>query len=73
MTEPDIWWRAEVTRSAGPHLPTKAEVWAAQDRPMLADADGCTDQEYDRLILERQQTEAAYLAGVDREIQAEAS
>jgi hypothetical protein len=50
----------------GPQWPAMAELWAAQDAPILADTAGCSQAEYDRLVLERQQTEAAYLEGYDR-------
>ena len=44
------------------------DVWRAQDAPREADRAGCSNAEYDRLVLERQQTEAAYLEGYDRDL-----
>lgn len=42
--------------------PTRAGLWAAQNAPRIANAAGCTAAEYQRLLDERQQAEAAYLA-----------
>jgi hypothetical protein len=44
-------------------------LWAAQRAPYEADTAGCSDVEYDRLVLERQQTEAAYLTWYDRQLE----
>jgi len=52
----------------GPSFPDIHALRAAQAAPCDADLAGCSDAEYDRLILERQQTEAAYLEGYDREL-----
>ncbi|MGH3254822.1 MAG: hypothetical protein ACRDOU_05330 [Streptosporangiaceae bacterium] len=52
----------------GPQFPDMEDVWRAQDAPAEADRAGCSAAEYDRLVLERQQTEAAYLEGYDREL-----
>lgn len=52
----------------GPRLPELRDLHLAQDAPCEANRAGCSDVVYDRLILERQQTEAAYLAGYDREL-----
>jgi hypothetical protein len=52
----------------GPQLPSQADLWRAQDAPCIANEAGCTDAVYDRLVLERQQTEAAYLARIDAEL-----
>ena len=65
--------RAEVgpqldTETYGPQFPTIEDLWHAQAAPYEADLAGCSDAEYDRLVLERQQTEAAYLEGYDRNL-----
>lgn len=52
----------------GPRLPELHDLCRAQDAPCEANRAGCSDAVYDRLVLERQQTEAAYLAGYDREL-----
>ena len=52
----------------GPHWPTLAELWAAQDAPLAAHEAGCSEAEYDRLLEERHQTEAAYLEASDQEL-----
>jgi hypothetical protein len=52
----------------GPQFPDMRELWAAQDAPLQAHQAGCSDLDYDRLVLERQQTEAAYLDGYDRDL-----
>ncbi len=52
----------------GPQLPSLGDLYLAQDAPCEANAAGCSDAEYGRLVLERQQTEAAYLVGYDREL-----
>lgn len=61
--------RAEASAEAcGPDWPTMEDVWRAQDAPLEADRAGCNRAEYDRLVLERQQTELAYLEGYDRDL-----
>lgn len=50
----------------GPQFPTVEEFRTAQRAPHAAHLAGCTDAEYDRLVLQRHQTEAAYLEGHDR-------
>ena len=55
----------------GPRFPDMHELWAAQDAPLQAHQAGCSDADYDRLVLERQQTEAAYLHGYDRDLMRE--
>jgi hypothetical protein len=55
-----------LTGLPGPDFPDVHDLRAAQAAPCAANTAGCTDAEYDRLILERKQTEAAYLAGYDR-------
>jgi hypothetical protein len=52
----------------GPQFPAMEDLWRAQDATAEADRAGCTAAEYDRLVLERRQAEAAYLAGYDREL-----
>lgn len=54
------------TKAYGPQFPTMEDVWRAQDAPREADRAGCSNAEYDRLVLERQQTGLAYLEGYDR-------
>ena len=54
----------------GPQFPTLEDLGRAQEAPCAANLAGCTDVEYDRLVLERQQTEAAYLEGYDRDLAA---
>jgi hypothetical protein len=53
----------------GPRLPSLADLHRAQAAPWSEPR--CTDAEWDRLILERHQTEAAYLVRVDAEFAAE--
>jgi hypothetical protein len=43
-------------------VPTQAELWAAQNAPLVANATGRTDAEYERLLDNRRAAEAAYLA-----------
>jgi hypothetical protein len=57
-----------MTAACGPQFPTMEDVWRAQDAPLEADRAGCSNAEYDRLVLERRQTEAAYLEGYDRDL-----
>ena len=57
-----------MTAAYGPQFPTMEDVWRAQDAPAEADRAGCSNAEYDRLVLERRQTEAAYLEGYDRDL-----
>ena len=57
-----------MTAAYGPQFPTMEDVWRAQDAPLEADHAGCSNAEYDRLVLERRQTEAAYLKGYDRDL-----
>jgi hypothetical protein len=52
----------------GPQFPAMEDVWRAQDAPPEADRAGCSNAEYDRLVRERRQTEAAYLEGYDRDL-----
>lgn len=52
----------------GPQWPTMEDLWRVQGAPIEADRTGCSDAEYDRLMRERQQTEAAYLEGYDRDL-----
>jgi len=52
----------------GPQFPDMEDVWRAQDATAEADRAGCTAAEYDRLVLERRQTEAAYLERYDRDL-----
>jgi hypothetical protein len=78
MSEPEPLPEPEPDPEAcGPQFPTMQELWHAQQAPYAAHLAGCSDAEYDRLILERQQTEAAYLEGYDRglmrDLQAEAA
>jgi hypothetical protein len=54
--------------ACGPQLPDLHDLYRAQDAPCEANRAGCSDAVYDRLILERQQTEAAYLTGYDRDL-----
>jgi len=51
-----------VTDDPEPQFPGQAGLWAAQNAPRIANAAGCTDAEYERLLDVRQQAEAAYLA-----------
>lgn len=51
-----------ITDEAEPRPPSRSELRAAQNAPRIANAAGCTDAEYERLLDGRQQTEAAYLA-----------
>jgi len=44
------------------HVPTRAELWAAQNAPLLANSAGCTDAEFQGLLDNRREAEAAYLA-----------
>lgn len=43
-------------------VPARAELWAAQNAPLGANAAGRTDAEYERLLGSRQAAEVAYLA-----------
>src|SRR5437588_8981100 len=43
-------------------VPTRAELWAAQNAALVANAAGRTDAEYGRLLDNRRAAEAAYLA-----------
>lgn len=63
--EPELEPDAE---AYGPHWPSMAELWAAQDAPWIANEAECDKAEFDRLMLAKQQTEAAYLEGVDRDL-----
>jgi hypothetical protein len=58
--EPDDAWH-------GPRPPAIGDLWAAQGAPHDANVSGCSDEEYDRLVLEKQQTELAYLEAHDRD------
>lgn len=49
----------------GPQPPALGDLYAAQDAPLEA---GLGNAEYDRLIAERIQTEAAYLDAYDRDL-----
>jgi hypothetical protein len=51
-----------ITGDPEPQSPSHAGLWAAQNAPRIANATGCTDAEYERLLDVRQQAEAAYLA-----------
>jgi hypothetical protein len=51
-----------VTDDPEPQFPGQAGLWAAQDAPRIANAAGCADAEYERLLDVRQQAEAEYLA-----------
>src|SRR4051794_27671152 len=51
-----------ITDDPDPQGPRPAGLWAAQNAPRIANAAGCTDAEYERLLDVRQQAEAAYLA-----------
>jgi hypothetical protein len=51
-----------ITDDPEPQSPSQADLWAAQNAPRIANAAGCTDAEYERLLDVRQQAEAAYLA-----------
>jgi hypothetical protein len=51
----------------GPDFPDAEALWAAQAAPYDAWLACCSDAEYDRLVLERQQTEMAFREGCDRE------
>ena len=53
----------------GPQLPGVADLHRAQAAPWKEPR--CADAEWERLILEQHQTEAAYLARVDAEFAAE--
>jgi hypothetical protein len=53
----------------GPQLPSLQDLYLAQDAPCEANLAGCSDAVYDRLVLERQQTELAFLAGYDRSLE----
>ena len=53
----------------GPQLPSQADLWQAQAAPW--NEPRCSDADWERLILERHQTEAAYLARVDAGFAAE--
>jgi hypothetical protein len=55
-------------RIYGPQFPDEHDLYRAQDRPLEADQAGCGEAEYQRLVLERQQTELAYLTGYDRQV-----
>ncbi len=52
----------------GPQFPDERDLYRAQDRPLEADQAGRGEPEYRRLVLERQQTELAYLTGYDRQL-----
>lgn len=62
---------ASSTGVYGPQFPTLVDLHRAQDAPCAANLAGCSDRVYDHLVLERQQTEAAYLEGYDRELMRE--
>jgi hypothetical protein len=51
-----------ITDDPGPGSPTCADLLAAQNAPRVANAAGCTDAEYERLLDVRQRVEAAFLA-----------
>jgi hypothetical protein len=57
----------------GPYSPDLAHLWRAQLAPLQADL---SDADFERLVAERQQTEAAFVAAYDRglarELEAEA-
>jgi hypothetical protein len=53
----------------GPQLPSLADLWQAQAAPW--NEPRCTDAEWERLTLEKHQTEAAYRARADAEFAAE--
>jgi hypothetical protein len=57
-----------MTAACGPQFPDMEDVWRTQDAVADADRAGYSGAGYDRLVLERQQTEAAYLKGYDREL-----
>jgi hypothetical protein len=63
--DPEATW-AEVREPYGPQPPDLHDLYLAQDAPLEADRAGCSEAEYQQLVLERQQTELAYLAGYDR-------
>ena len=52
----------------GPQLPAMQDVRLARAMQSEADLAGCSDAVYDRLTLECQQTELAYLHGRDRDL-----
>jgi hypothetical protein len=52
----------------GPRQPTRHDLWDAQAAPYDANLAGCSDAEYDRLVLQKQQTEAAYREAHDRNL-----
>jgi hypothetical protein len=60
---------AQPERLIGPELPDIHDLWAAQAAPHDAHIAGCSDAEYDRLLREQVQTEAAYLDGYDRRLE----
>jgi hypothetical protein len=49
----------------GPHPPDLVDLWQAQLAPLQADL---SDADFERLVAERQQTEAAFLAAYDRHL-----
>jgi hypothetical protein len=55
----------------GPQLPGFEELWAAQERAaVMAETGTGTDAEYEAAVAERQQTEAAFLHNIDRQLDA---
>lgn len=64
-------WEDELDASARflyPAPPTLHDLWDAQAAPHDANSAGCSDAEYDRLVLGRQQTETAYREAHDRDV-----
>ena len=59
----------EADQQIGPALPGFEELWAAQERAAELTETG-TDAEYATAIAERQQTEAAFLQNLDRQLDA---
>jgi hypothetical protein len=57
-----------MTAACGPQFPSMEDMWHARDAVTDADRAGYSGAGYDRLMLERQQTEAAYFEGYDREL-----
>jgi maltose-binding protein MalE len=66
---PDAFAEAEEEAAPGPQLPGFEELWAAQERAAELTETG-TDAEYEAAVAERQQTEAAFLHNIDRQLDA---
>jgi hypothetical protein len=52
----------------GPQPPTMEDVWQARDALVLANEAGCDDAKYERLLLDKLQTEVALREAEDRAI-----